>query len=53
MENNTFAQLSNDKLEEITALENKLGVILIAYDTATATNQMHKSSQSISEINPS
>lgn len=38
MEENQFAHLDNEQLQELNELENKLGVTLVAYDTSAAFN---------------
>ena len=53
MEQTPFAQLSDEKLDEINALQDKLGVILIAYDFSTGSSQFSQDQQPADVINPS
>ncbi|MGM9948839.1 MAG: hypothetical protein ACI33P_01875 [Lysinibacillus sp.] len=53
MEQTPFAQLSDEKLDEINALQDKLGVILVAYDFSTGSSQFAHDQQSSEVINPS
>ena len=53
MEQAQFAQLSNEKLDEINALQDKLGVILIAYDFSTGSSHFPHDQQPADVINPS
>lgn len=53
MEDAQFAQLNHEKLDEINALEDKLGVILIAYDASASSNPFPADKQPSDVINPS
>lgn len=53
MEHTQFAQLDNEKLDEIHALEDKLGVILIAYDSSAGSTISSTDKQASDVINPS
>lgn len=53
LEQTQFAQLSNEKLDEINALEEKLGVILIAYDPSAGPSPFSTDKQPSEVINPS
>lgn len=53
MEHTQFAQLNHEKLDEINALEDKLGVILIAYDASGSSSQFADDKQPSDVINPS
>nr|WP_233153079.1 uroporphyrinogen-III decarboxylase [Lysinibacillus odysseyi] len=53
LEDTPFAQLTSERLDEINALEEKLGVILIAYDATAGSNQFSHDKQPSDVINPS
>lgn len=53
LEQTSFAQLSSEKLDEINALEDKLGVILIAYDASSGAGPFSDDKQPSDIINPS
>ncbi|MBK3496260.1 hypothetical protein JFL43_15595 [Viridibacillus sp. YIM B01967] len=54
MEENKFAQLDREQMQELNELEEKFGVTLIAYDTAAALSDTSKTfNTSSSKINSS
>ena len=53
MEQTPFAQLGDESLDEINALQDKLGVILIAYELSTGSSQSSQDRQPADVINPS
>lgn len=40
MKDNTFADLDREQLQELNELEEKLGVMLVAYDTPSASSEI-------------
>lgn len=53
MEDSKFAQLTSNTLAEITELEKKLGVILIAYENPHSIGSFYDEDYSSYPINPS
>ncbi|MGM9944731.1 MAG: hypothetical protein ACI33M_07305 [Lysinibacillus sp.] len=53
MEDSKFAQLTSDTLAEITELEKKLGVILIAYENPHSMGSFYSEDYESYPINPS
>ena len=53
MEDSKFANLTHDALAEITELENKLGVILIAYENPHSIGSFYNEDYASYPINPS
>ena len=53
MEESKFAKLTTDTLAEITELEKKLGVILIAYENPHSIGSFYSEDYASYPINPS